>query len=1204
MRLVISLISIFALLIVAAVVGPNFVNWNKYKSQITSQVQNATGLNIEIAGDLSLGLLPSPHVEIKGLTVEAPLKKKFDNILTMKSAEVSVELMPLLKKEVKVKSISLIAPDIQIEIMADGRPSWTTDKLNSVKDAQDVAETTPAEEAKTPNKFMDSIALDRLEIKEGKLSFINHQTGASQYAKDVNVELKANSLNGPFDLKGDVVYQDKKIEIDASTGKLPKQDEGLTINAAVNLPDAQTSLNFNGVTSIKAPFDVQGKTKLNINSPAKLQEVTGVSLGGYNKSIALDGVLTANQKQASFNELKLALGDFVGNGKITVQNIDSKNPLIVTGNIKSSSMLNIDDFVPAKKVAQSSGLIKSANAAAQKSFIPQSLTLPMPINADMKFDLGGVKFQGNEIKGVFLDIKKDSKVIKTTFKAMELPGQGRVNGNATIAYAASSNSPKTGQVVYSDPNFSYSVNGQVNQLAAFFKSFAPKANTDAVTKLYNSAQFDLNGGLNGSAITLKDSVLKLDQMVVGLGGSYKPATTANGRARVSIDISADSLDLDRIMVAQGKKKTASTDGSSPKSAKEAVKPIQGFSLPMDLDFDVSLQKASINNADLNGLRLTGSMIGNALTLKTAAVNNFAGAAFNVKGKVANLQALSGIDLNVYTKTKNLGQLAKALKVDVSKLPAGLNALEANVSGTGATDKLNFKADVKALGGQLEAAGIATDLLGKPAYSNLSIGLKHPNLVKAIQAVSPGFKGQAGLQQAINYSSKADINGKAIKLSDMKVVFGDTNFAGNLDINSGAKPVSVRGNIAAGKIALDSLLGAKSSGGGSSAGGSSSASKSGGKWSTAPIDLSWMNSLDLDIDLSASSLTYGKWNFTKPSTDLKIGNGKMVVNGMKAGVFGGQATLSTQVNASPVSLSLKSGMNNINLQNLAGALSGSGKLKTSGTVNFDMDVKSTGGSANALVNALNGDANLNGTNVAIKGFDLAKLARGLATEEKLITSATSLVSGALNGGQTKFDTVKGDFKITKGITNITSMVMDSSDAVINTTGYADLPKWLINVDNKISLKSVTDLDPFSIKIKGSLSNPKTLGTNVIEDYISQKLKRKLGKELPGLLGEDTTEKLKKFGIVGEGGELDTKNLNPEKLINNFLKPKEKAAPTPVEPKAEPVESAPANEVAPAPKAEPAPAPAPKKIEKPEDAVKELLKGGDPEEAINNVLKGLF
>lgn len=1207
MRLVLFGISALALLLVAAVIGPSFVDWNKYKPQIVSQVKNATGLDVAVNGDLSLGILPAPHVKIEGMVVNAPLKKQFDTLLSMKSAEVSVELIPLFSKEIKVSSVSLIEPVIQVEIMADGTPSWQTEKLAQANEAPEAA---PQESEQAPqpagNKAMDSISLDRLEIENGQLTYVDHQKNITHSVKDINIDLKANSLKGPFALKGDLVYQDKKIVVDLDTSKLPTGDEGLTIQALIELPEMESSLKFSGVSAIKAPFDVQGQTTLSVKSPAQLAQGFGATLSpAMNKPLSFDGLLSANENRVQLDELKLSFGDFLGNGKLDVQNLKSKNPVTIGLNLKSSSVLNIDDFKSEKTASQKQNTsqenLKTAGTLKKKEsgFVPQTLTLPMAINADVKLDLGGIKINGTTIKGVFADVQKSGKQTKVNFKALEIPGQAKTDGSLNIDYASSSAAAKTGQVTYSDPTVTYAVNGQVGQLADFLKAFAPDADTKAVTKLYKTAQFNLKGNVKANSVSLKDSTLKLDQMVIGLGGNYTPAS-AGKRAKAAIDLSAGTVDFDQIMGTTVKQAGASPDAnqsaqpsasSSKANPKDALKPLQNFSLPLDLTFDLSVQKARLNGADIEGVRLTGDLVGQALNLKNASVNNYAGAAASVKGQVGNLSNLSGLDLAVYTKTSDFGRLASALKLDVSKMPKGLNALEVNLSGKGAIDALSFVANISALGGQVNATGNAADILGTPKFDDLTVRLKHPNLVSAIQVVKPDFDGPAGLRQAIDFYTKLNSAGKTYDLSDMKVTLGQSNFGGALKIDAGAKIPSVRGNISAGQIALDSLLGAKTaqkSSGASSASQSSgnaksSASASSGRWSSAPIDLSFMNTVDVDVALSASSITYGAWNFTQPSTDLKIGNGQMVVNGMKAGVFGGQTTLSTTVKASPVSLSVKSDMSNIDLEKLAAALSGGSKLKTSGSVSFDMDVNATGGSANALVNALNGSANLNGKDVTLKGFDLVKLARGLATEEKLAVSAMSLIDGAMSGGQTRFDSLKGVYKIESGKVVIQSMALDSDEAIIETTGYADLPSWFINADNKITLKNVADLDPFMVKIKGPLDKPtNTFGKNILQDYIQDKLKRKINKELgdklPGILGDDATNALQKFGILPT--TQDTPKAVPAPTSDN----NSEVTPEPVAP--QPVQEA------------------PKKIEKPEDAVKELLNSATPEDAVNNLIKGLF
>ena len=107
-----------------------------------------------------------------------------------------------------------------------------------------------------------------------------------------------------------------KIDIEVQTGRLPKADEGLQVNANVSVPDARSQISFDGVSSIRAPFDVQGQLGVKLSSLSKAAGMVGTTLGsGYDQNFALDGLLSANEDQISYDNVKLSFGEMVSNGK-------------------------------------------------------------------------------------------------------------------------------------------------------------------------------------------------------------------------------------------------------------------------------------------------------------------------------------------------------------------------------------------------------------------------------------------------------------------------------------------------------------------------------------------------------------------------------------------------------------------------------------------------------------------------------------------------------------------------------------------------------------------------------------------------------------------------------------------------------------------------------------------------------------------------
>ncbi|MEM9469116.1 MAG: AsmA family protein [Pseudomonadota bacterium] len=1173
-KLLLALFSLIFLLLIGLVVGPSLVDWNKYKDQIITQAEKASGYDINIDGDLSLSLLPAPTLKIEQLSVVAPTKIKFENLLEMKKAEVSIALMPLLQKTVAVEKVVLVEPIINAEMFKNGVGSWMNSKMAAAASLTKMAGEPGEKIAKrAASQALDSIALNNVVIENGALTFIDHGKDVTHQVSDINTSLNARTLNGPYRLKGKLAYNKNPIEMNVEVGAFDPSVDTLTIKGDLSLPEEKLALNYNGLVAYKAPFDVQGQTKISLEK----------GVGFINEKLSLEGLLTANEEKIELNDLIAFIGDARGTGKLSVANFKEKNPVNIVADLNFSQGIDLGSLEKSgvqndKTQAQESS--SSATSSSEKELIPSSLTLPMSVNAKININAPSLAFGGKNYKGFSVAVTKEGKKTTINGKVLEAPGDSRIEARMDAGFGSSSVSSKTGAVTYSDPTVSFTAEGAVGDIAKALKLYAPKVNAKTA-QLFKKAQFDLKGSVSPSSVSLKDSVVKLDETSIGVGGRYTPSSS--GRDKAVIDLSVGDINLDQLTgnkPANNNQAQSGSTGSGQKSAglEKTLEPVRSFSLPLDLVFDLSLQSVVTNGVTIKGVRLTGESAGDNLTLKNASINDYQGAALSAQGSVGSLKSLSGLDIDLGLKTKDIQGFAKAMKVDASKLPSTLKAVDASASLKGAIDVLDVDTKIKAMAGQLDVAGKVTNALATPQFDQMRVGLKHPNLAQAIQLVSPDFKGGAGLSQAVNLSTNVSSIGKVITLSDVKATLGTSNFSGSLKIDqSGSKP-SVSGNLKSGTLALDQLLGAKSSSNSKSSGGSSPSASSNTKerWSKAPINVDWMNAVNVDLGLSANAINYGRWSFLNPNTTLKIQDGSLNVKDLKVGLFGGQATLNTAVKApkqsgGALSLAVDSIMSGISLEALARALSNSNKLQSAGTVAFNFDVTANGNSAHALINALNGKAALDGKDIIIKGFDLNKMARGLAVEDKLADSVSSLLQGSLQGGQTQFDTIKGDYKVEKGVVRINSMAMDSDVSKIESTGFANLPEWTINTDHTITLKDITDLDPFTVKIKGPLDNPvNTFGTNVLEDYLGAKIKRKLAKELSDVLGSDVSNTLEQLGIL------------------------------PQQQKAAPSQQAPANQnVAPAQKQE-----APKKIEKPEDALKEFLNSDNPEDAVGNVLRGLF
>lgn len=1111
-------LGLLIVLVAAVLVGPSFVDWNKYKPQIIEQAKSAAGYDITIDGDIGLSVVPFPQLKIDGLTVAAPRGSQ-PNLLTMKEANVSINLLPLISGEISIDTVRLVNPDIRLEKLADGSTSWMSDKLLADQSETSVSSNSSEQPAKKEQK----IALNKLVIEDGRVSYLDRATGKEQMAEKINLDIKADTLSGPFAVGGNLTYGGKIVEVDAKTERMGGTKKEMPVDLAFSLPESNASAAFKGIVALE-PLELQGKMDLKTDNLASV-----LAMGGGDGSAALaqklafSGLVTANDQQLSSQDIDVTFGDAKGKGSIAITNLKEQNPVKVAADMALEGVLNLDRLAPSKdknkepsveeKVARGQPL--SPN---NPGFIPETLSLPFPIDGTLKITADGIQTGGRVFKGVVLNASKAGGNIDVAFKSLDMPGKTRAEGQAAIRFASSSKSGEKG-VTYADPNVTFTAAGSSEQLPTLLRAFAPEQDGNAALEIWKGAQFDLAGTVSPSTVLVSNSTIKLDQTTIALNASYRP-NGVGGRPDVALDLTTDTVDVDYIQSRlNGQKKQAVQENAAAKvDVKKALEPIRSFSIPVNLTFDISAQNATFNAQKITGIRIKGVAAGTSLKLENASAQDYMGAAASLKGTVGNMADLSGIDMTFYGKTADLKALMQSFKMDTTKLPQTISGAEANIAAKGKADAMAFDAKVTALNGNLKATGNMTGLLDKPAFSNLTIGASHPNLVKAIQIMNPTFTGGPGLEKPFDFYAKAVNNGAVYDLSDLKATLGATTITGTLKIDTTSPKPAVSGSVQAGTIPLDDLLGAKNAAAKSSGGASSGGDAGGGKWSRSTIETGWMHSINLDLALSAQSITYGGWNFVKPNTKIVLKDGNLSVDNLQSGLFGGEAILNAKVQDPadaklPLAMAIDSKMTNVALEPLAFALSGSQKIKATGDVSLDVNTQTSGLSAHALVGGLQGKANLSGTNVVMKGFDLAQIGLAFVDSGKPMDRLGSIVGGATQNGETRFDTVKGAYNIMQGIVTIGSMEMDGPAANIKSKGGVNLPLWTIETIHTLTFKQAKDAGAFDVAIKGSLSNPgNTFGKGLFNDVLTRRLQQKAVEKLPDVLGDDLTGKLQGLGIL--------------------------------------------------------------------------------------------
>lgn len=106
------------LALLAALVGPVFVDWSQQRHVIEERLKQATGLDIASTGPIDLRFLPTPRLKIAGLRVGDADPQ--GSRLTSGMVRAELELGPLLRGEVRLASVQLDTVDLTLAIRDGG----------------------------------------------------------------------------------------------------------------------------------------------------------------------------------------------------------------------------------------------------------------------------------------------------------------------------------------------------------------------------------------------------------------------------------------------------------------------------------------------------------------------------------------------------------------------------------------------------------------------------------------------------------------------------------------------------------------------------------------------------------------------------------------------------------------------------------------------------------------------------------------------------------------------------------------------------------------------------------------------------------------------------------------------------------------------------------------------------------------------------
>lgn len=224
------LIGLAATLVVLAGIGVfalSRLDPNDYVDWLDARVQHATGRELRIEGKVGYSLSLRPTIAAEGIRFgNAPWGSRPD-MVAAKRVEIQIALLPLIRGEVEIRGLTLIEPDVLLEIGRDGAKNWEF-KPAEAKEASPGAGAAPAR-----------IAVHKARIEKGLVTY--REIRAKREWRLALDEVALGGSGNMLDLKGRAHYNAVPIEIDATV------DHGGRLGEARAAGNAQIALGAPGI---------------------------------------------------------------------------------------------------------------------------------------------------------------------------------------------------------------------------------------------------------------------------------------------------------------------------------------------------------------------------------------------------------------------------------------------------------------------------------------------------------------------------------------------------------------------------------------------------------------------------------------------------------------------------------------------------------------------------------------------------------------------------------------------------------------------------------------------------------------------------------------------------------------------------------------------------------------------------------------------
>ncbi len=408
-----SLLVLGGLIVGALLIAPSFIPQEWYREPIVTAIEEQTGRDVTIDGDIGLSLFPQFNFRLEGVSISNAEGAKHPTMASMKTLDVGLDAFRLLRREIIVSRFVLEDPVIHLEVDKSGKSNFDFEPQTGSEDPQPTEQPDGSDQSAPQDFEVGTISLGDVRLVNGLVTYTNHQTNEDYEVQDINATVSLPSFDGPFSADGSVTWLGERVGANVSIGNLKDLLEGIETEISTRINSDLIIQSFDG-KAVADPLKLtEGKASLNIPSLRKFSAWLGSPMpdGDGFGPVAIAGDLTARDQRLFFKNANVEFDDITATGGLTLI-LDGDKPF-VSGRMDADT-LNLNPYlgVEAPSQSQSGGSSGSGGGSGgapapstEWSDDPIDLAGLKSLNANLKLTAKRVQFGGIKLDNSDLDLR-------------------------------------------------------------------------------------------------------------------------------------------------------------------------------------------------------------------------------------------------------------------------------------------------------------------------------------------------------------------------------------------------------------------------------------------------------------------------------------------------------------------------------------------------------------------------------------------------------------------------------------------------------------------------------------------------------------------------------------------------------------------------------------------------------------------------------